>query len=104
MALISAWMISRGSRYSGTPSTSIPPATFCASKTVGAKPISASSCAHDSPAGPGPYNRHLAPLADGLPVFAAQLGIDSAQVEVLRLHAEALADKPLECANGNGGI
>ena len=38
MASISAWMISRGRRYSGTPSTNMPPATLCASNTVGAKP------------------------------------------------------------------
>src|ERR1039458_5216516 len=74
MALISAWMISRGNRYSGTPSTSIPPAKFCASNTVGANPISASSCAQDNPAGPAPTIATLRPPVDLALENGEQLG------------------------------
>ena len=54
IALISSRMSSLGSRYSGMPSLSIPPATDWASKTVTSYPRSARSCAQESPAGPAP--------------------------------------------------
>ena len=104
MASISARMISRGSRYSGTPSTSIPPARLCASNTVGENPINASSCAQDSPAGPAPTIATLRPPPMRLAARVAQFGIDAAKIEVVRLDAELFADKPFQRADGNGGV
>src|SRR5208337_71709 len=36
--------------------------------------------------------------------LSAQAGIDAAQIELLRLHAEPLTDKPLQCTDGNGRV
>ena len=62
IALISRRISSRGSRYSGMPSVSIPPATDCASKTVTSYPNKARSWAHDRPAGPAPITATLIPF------------------------------------------
>src|ERR1035438_7655630 len=106
----------------------MPPARFWPSNTVGAKPISASSCAQERPAGPAPMTATLRPPpsrpllrartgADGagracaddrdpaapaqpLAVRVAQLGIDAPDVEGVRLNPVALADEPLQGPDG----
>jgi len=95
MALISAWMISRGSRYSGTPSTNIPPATSCASNTVAEETQQRQFVRARQSCGPGADDGDLRrrQAAYG---SVAERGVDAVEIELVRLDAELFADKPFQ--------
>ena len=54
--------------------------------------------------GPGADDRDFSPAADAFAARIAQFGIDAAEIEVVRFHAEFFADEPFQRADGNWGV
>ena len=93
MAAISARMMSRGSRYSGTPSTNMPPAQILRLEDRRLETHQRQFVRAGQPRRAGADDRHLASVADALAARVAQLRIDAAEFESVRLDAEFFADE-----------